>query len=205
MRPSAAQSGGAARYISVMSEHLGEEPLPAAPSSRLIERKIALDGVTQEFPLERWLVTDELIVGRWLSDGAPPFEGSAGFTSWGVWWPGRPYGGYRIHRPDGSLRLYRFDALEAVRCDGEVIEYHDLLLDALIRPGQEANIEDEDEVAEAVAAHRLSIDQRWRIAWVRGMFERQPGLLCDRMDAAIDQAVAAVRAETFPSPHAAGF
>ena len=65
-------------------------------------------------------------------------------------------------------------------------------------------IEDEDEVAEAAAAHRLSADQRWRIAWVRGMFERQPGLLCDRMDAAIDQAVAAVRAETFLSPHAAG-
>ena len=187
-----------------MSEHLGGGPLPAAPSSRLIERKVALDGVTQEFPLERWLVTDELIVGRWLSDGAPPFEGSAGFTSWGVWWPGRPYGGYRIHRPDGSLRLYRFDALEAVRCDGEVIEYHDLLLDALIRPGQEAVIEDEDEVAEADAAHRLSTDQRWRIAWVRGMFERQPGLLCDRMDAAIDQAVAAVRAEAFSSTRAAG-
>ena len=187
-----------------MSEHLREGPLPAAPPSRLIERKVALDGTTQEFPLECWLVTDELIVGRWLSDGAPPFEGSAGFTSWGVWWPGRPYGGYRIHRPDGSLRLYRFDALEAVRCDGEVIEYHDLLLDALIRPGQEAVIEDEDEVAEADAAHRLSTDQRWRIAWVRGMFERQPGLLCDRMDAAIDQAVAAVRAEAFPSTHAAG-
>ena len=74
MRRNAAHAGGAARYISVMSEHLGEEPLPAAPPSRLIERKIALDGVTQEFPLERWLVTDELIVGRWLSDGAPPFE-----------------------------------------------------------------------------------------------------------------------------------
>ena len=169
--------------------------LPPAPAARLTERKITLDGAAQEFVLERWLATPELIVGRWVSDGSPPFEGSAGFTSWGVWWPGRPYGAYRIHRPDGSLRIYRLDALEEVRCDGEVIEYRDLLLDALIRPGEEAVIEDEDEVAAAEAARLLSLEQRWRIAWVRGMFERQPGLLCERIDAAIAEAVAAVRAE----------
>ena len=169
--------------------------LPQPPAARLIERKITLDGAVQEFPLERWLATPELIVGRWVSDGSPPFEGSAGFTSWGVWWPQRPYGAYRIHRPDGSLRLYRIDALEAVRCEGGVIEYRDLLLDALIRPGEEAVIEDEDEVAEAEQAARLSVEQRWRIAWVRGMFERQAALLCERIDAAIEQAVQTARAE----------
>ena len=170
------------------------EPLPAPPSARLIERKITLDGAVQEFPLERWLVAPELIVGRWVSDGAPPFEGSAGFTSWGVWWPQRPYGAYRIHRPDGSLRLYRIDALEAVRCEGGVIEYRDLLLDALIRPGEAALIEDEDEVAEAEQANLLSSEQRWRIAWVRDIFERRPALLCERIDAAIAEAVESVRA-----------
>lgn len=170
------------------------EPLPPPPALRLTERKITLDGAAQEFALERWLVTPELIVGRWVSDGSPPFEGSAGFTSWGVWWPARPYGAYRIHRPDGSLRLYRLDALEAVHCDGAVLEYRDLLLDALIRPGEDAVIEDEDEVAEAEQANQLSAAQRWRIAWVRGMFERRPALLCERVDAAIAQAVAAVRA-----------
>ena len=170
------------------------EPLPPPPALRLTERKITLDGAAQEFALERWLVAPELIVGRWVSDGSPPFEGSAGFTSWGVWWPARPYGAYRIHRPDGSLRLYRLDALEAVHCDGAVLEYRDLLLDALIRPGEDAVIEDEDEVAEAEQANQLSAAQRWRITWVRGMFERRPALLCERVDAAIAQAVAAVRA-----------
>lgn len=177
-----------------MRELFEESRLPAPPVGRLIERKITLDGGVQEFPLERWLVSERLIVGRWISDGAPPFEGSAGFTSWGVWWPQRPYGGYRIHRPDGSLRLYRIDALEDARCDHGVIEYRDLLLDALIRPGGEAAIEDEDEVAEAERANRLSASQRWRIAWMRGMFERRPGLLCERIDAAVEEAVAAVLA-----------
>ena len=177
-----------------MSERPGDEALPAAPALRMIERKIAVNGAVQEFPLERWLVAPELIVGRWVSDGSPPFTGSAGFSSWGVWWPQRPYGAYRIHRPDGSLRIYRLDALEGVRCDGAVIEYRDLLLDALIRPGREAVIEDEDEVAAAEQANLLSADQRWRIAWVRGMFERRPELLCGRIDAAIDAAVRAVRA-----------
>ena len=170
------------------------DDLPPPPAARLIERKIGLDGGAREFPLERWLVGPRLIVGRWAAIDDPQYEHLAGFTSWGVWWPALPYGAYRVHAPDGSLRLHRLDALNRVECDGKAVSFEDLLLDAVIKPGGEAVIEDEDEVEQALAEGRLDIKQRWRIAWARDMFARRPDLLVRRIDAAIAEAIAAVRA-----------
>ncbi len=171
--------------------------LPPAPSELLIERKVALNGKVLEFPIERWLVTPDLIVGRWVADKDPRaidrYPRASGFTSWGVWWPGRPYSAYRLHRPDGSLRIYRLDTVDRVLFDGEAVEFHDLLLDALIRPDGEVTIEDEDEVEEAIAERQLSLDQRWRIDWTRGLYQNKSDLLVQRIDAAVDQAIAAVR------------
>ena len=171
------------------------DELPPVPAGRLIERKVGLDGSARDFPLERWLVADDLIVGRWAAIDDPQYEHLAGFTSWGVWWPGRPYGAYRVHRPDGSLRVHRLDALNEVRCDGEIVAFDDLLLDAVISPDGEVEIEDEDEVEQALAEGLLDLEQRWRIAWVRHMFEHRADLLVHRIDAAIDRAVAHTRAE----------
>ena len=171
---------------------------PPPPTERLVERKIALDGSYTEFPLERWLVSERLVVGRWVADADPRamerFPAASGFTSWGVWWPGLPYGAYRIHRPDGSLRLYRLDALEDARCDGEIMSFRDLLLDALILPDGAVQIEDEDEVEEALAAGRLNVEQRWRIAWTKSLFAERSELLTRRIDAAIAEAVEAMEA-----------
>ena len=177
-----------------MSAARGPEELPPPPAGRLIERKIGLDGSARDFPLERWLIADDLIVGRWAAIDDPQYEHLAGFTSWGVWWPGLPYGAYRVHRPDGSLRAHRLDALNEVRCDGEIVAFDDLLLDAVIRPDGEVAIEDEDEVEQALTEGLLDPEQRWRIAWVRDMFERRADLLVRRIDAAIARAVAHARA-----------
>ncbi len=169
-------------------------PALVAPPGRLMERKVALDGGIKEFPLERWLVSPELIVGRWVADADPlamaRYPGASGFTSWGVWWPHLPYGAYRLHRPDGSLRVYRLDVIDRVICDGERVEFHDLLLDAIIFPDGEVRIEDEDEVETALAEGLLSLDQRWRIDWVRHMFESRAELLMTRIDRAIERAMA---------------
>ncbi len=180
-----------------MSESAGCLDLPPAPPERLIERKVALDGRILEFPLERWLVTPELIVGRWVADRDPRamdrYPGAGGFTSWGVWWPARPYSAYRLHRPDGSLRIYRLDTVDQVICDGDRIEFHDLLLDALIRPNGEVTIEDEDEVEEAIAERQLTLEQRWRIEWTRDLYASKAELLMQRIDEAVQQAVESVR------------
>ena len=98
-----------------------------------------------------------------------------------------------MHRPNGELRIYRLDTVERVIFDGETIEFHDLLLDALIRPDGEVTIEDEDEVEQATADHQLSLEQRWRIDWTRSLYQTKPDLLMKRIDAAIEQAVNAVR------------
>ena len=180
-----------------MSESAACLELPPAPSATIIERKVALDGHILEFPLERWLTTSDLIVGRWVADKDPRAIGrypkAGGFTSWGVWWPGKPYSAYRLHRPDGSLRIYRLDTVEQVWFDGQTIEFHDLLLDALIKPNGEVAIEDEDEVEEAAAERKLSLDQRWRIDWTRDLYLNKSDLLTQRIDDAVAQAIKAVR------------
>lgn len=180
-----------------MSEPADASELPPAPSNRLIERKVGFDGRVLEFPLERWLCTPDVIVGRWVADQDPRaserYPRASGFTSWGVWWPARPYSAYRLHRPNGDLRVYRLDTVDRVVFDGDTVEFHDLLLDALILPGGEVTIEDEDEVEQASAANQLSIAQRWRIDWTRSLYQNQADLLMQRIDAAIEQAVRAVR------------
>ena len=77
-----------------MSESTDGSELPPAPTEQLIERKVALDGRILEFPLERWLVTPDVVVGRWVADRDPRatsrYPRAGGFTSWGVWWPKLP-------------------------------------------------------------------------------------------------------------------
>ena len=171
--------------------------LPEPPSQTLTERKVTLDGRVLEFPIERWLVTPELIVGRWVADKDPRaisrYPRAGGFTSWGIWWPGKPYSAYRLHRPNGDLRLYRLDTIDRAHCDGSVVEFHDLLLDALIRPNGEVTIEDEDEVEQATADGQLSLEQRWRIDWTRSLYQRQPELFMRRINTAVEQAITHVR------------
>ena len=172
--------------------------LPPAPAARLVEVKRKLDGQEQRFDLERWLVRPDLVVGRWLAGPDNPFGLPADSYSWGVWRPRLPIGVYRLHAPDGTLLRYRLDVVEDVEVgDGEV-RYRDLLLDASLLPGPAPGdyalrFEDEDEVAAAVAAGRLSRAQRWRIEWVRGVLAERPSEVRGWVDRVIAEAVAARR------------
>ena len=165
----------------------GSFALPDPPPGRLLEVKERLQGSPLRFSLERWLVTESLAVGRWLA-----FDdryAAAGTSSWGCWWRGRPYGAYRIHRPDGSLRSYRIDVVEAVRIAPDVVRYRDLLLDAWILPSGDFRLEDEDEVAVALDSGALSVAQHRRICRVQVLIERRASELTRRIDAAIAEAV----------------
>ena len=166
----------------------GSLALPDPPTGRLLEVKERLQGAPLRFSIERWLVTESLAVGRWLA--LDDRYVAAGTSSWGCWWRGRSYGAYRIHRPDGSLRSYRIDVVEAVRITADVVRYRDLLLDAWILPSGALRLEDEDEVAAAVEAGSLSAAQQRRICRAKVLIERRTRELTRRIDAAIAEAVA---------------
>ena len=186
------------------------EGLPPPPSGRLIEVKERLDGAEVRFELECWLVEPEVVVGRWLAGPENPFGAVEGTYSWGIWWPRRPIGVYRIHAPAGALLWYRLDVVEDVRVVAGVagsgasgagmsadmeVRYRDLLLDARIQPAGEVSFEDEDEVAEALLAARLSSTQRWRIDWVRGVLGMRSSEVRGWADRAIERAIVEVRAQ----------
>ena len=180
--------------------------LPPAPDTRVRERKQKLDGSTQRFELEPWLFTPHCFVGRWTAAPDDPFAARARITSWGVWWRTRPYGVYRIHDVDGALLLYRLDVVKDVRISADGVHYRDLILDARFRPQDVAGVgdgsarklevwlEDEDELESVVRDGLLSAADQRRVRWTRELFLRRPERIADRVDAAIEQAVAAVRA-----------
>lgn len=177
-----------------MTSETVEKPrvLPAPPASRLLEVKEKLSGEELRFDLERWLLTPDLAVGRWLAETDNLSGVPAGTYSWGVWWAGRPIGVYRLHSPEGELLCYRIDAIEELRIGEGKIHYRDLLLDARIQPDGAVSFEDEDEVEEAIVAARLSWEQRWRIDWMRGVIANRPVEVRSWVDGAIERAVTEV-------------
>ena len=171
-----------------------EPVLPPAPARRIWEIKERLNGEQLRFELECWLQSERLVVARWLAPPGNPYGIPAGTFSWGCWWRDRSYGAYRIHRPDGSLRAYRLDAVERVRIGPQAVHYRDLLLDAWLTPDGALRLEDVEEVEEEIAAGRLSAHERRRIDCTRLIFERRGAQIVARIDAAIAAAVARVAA-----------
>ncbi len=142
---------------------------------RITEVKRQLDGSEQRFDCELVHRSAALVIvcyemrradqrpDRWLD-------------SYGFFWPRRPYNCYHIVRPQsGEVVLSRFDLLRDVDLGtpGEV-GYTDLLLDLRVeRDGP--RWEDDDELAEAVAAGRVTAAERAHIERVRGVLDRGHG------------------------------
>lgn len=167
--------------------------LPPAPGGRIVEVKERIDGTVLRYGMECWLWTPDLVVGRWVVEPGSSDRVPDGYFSWGVWWRTRAYGAYRTHWPDGTLRRYRLDALDRVRfVDGEV-HYRDLLLDAWIDPVAGPELEDEDEVAEAVASGALTAHEHRRVLWTRELMLRRWEVIMRRVDAAVERAIEGAR------------
>ena len=71
-------------------------------------------------------------------------------------WRDRRYLLYRMYAADGAHILDRFDVVDDVRLGRGGVAYRDLYLDVWVDGAGAAHLDDEDELAEAVAAGLLS-------------------------------------------------
>jgi hypothetical protein len=123
------------------------------------ERKRSLAGPERAFECESLLVSPRLAIVRYVfqspfSEGGNSFE-AGGYTE-GFFWRNRNYNLYHILSKGGQSIADRFDVVDHVSIQPDGVRYDDLLLDVWLYPDGRAVVEDEDEVAEAIAAGRLS-------------------------------------------------
>mmetsp|Transcript_9655 Transcript_9655/g.15846 ORF Transcript_9655/g.15846 Transcript_9655/m.15846 type:complete len:174 (-) Transcript_9655:1454-1975(-) len=136
---------------------------------RLLEIKHKISGKVCEYSLELFKSSPEFCVGRWIAPKGNPYAIPAGAVSWGVWpiQTGGCWGAYRLHRPDGTISSYRFDAVERISFTNlhhlSMIEYHDLVVDAIVVPSPDGDlrvtIEDRDELNDYVDQNAVSAEQ----------------------------------------------
>lgn len=118
-----------------------------------IERKRRLDGTELTFDCDRVDVNRRRAICVYRSTGTfktPHFTMHEGTLSFGFFWTRRPYILYRITDPDGTVAGYRFDVVDDVRIADGGVSYRDLIIDVWVSPEGCIEIEDEDELAEAV-------------------------------------------------------
>lgn len=186
--------------------------LPKAPTKRLREIKQRLDGKRQEFTLESWLFEPSLqrAVGRWVAPADNPYKFEEGAYSWGCWGSGvfgsLGLGAYRMHSPNGSLKMYRFDVIGSLTFECETnastqtLIFEDLLLDATVNPDGELVFEDEDEVEEAQAENLLSTIQLRQLREARAALESDVAAITSAVDRAIEDAIALQAARCGDTP-----
>lgn len=138
----------------------------------ITETKHTLDGRAQSFACLALHLTRARAVVRFDHTAARTAGGyhlPAGSHTLGFFWRARHYNCYRFTGPDGRLIAYRFDVVDRVRIRPDHVSYRDLLLDVWRSPSGELAVEDEEEVAAALAggtltpamARQVERTQRW--------------------------------------------
>lgn len=125
------------------------------PGSPFVEVKRRPDGREEAFPCSLLAYRGGVAVARYEFRSDFSWQGFAlprgGFTrAW--YWRGRHYLLYRMYGRGGEHILDRFDVIDSVRLRRDGVAYRDLYLDVWAGPGGIAHIDDEDELAGALAA-----------------------------------------------------
>ncbi len=131
------------------------------PYEQITERKIKANGSVHEYLCDLVYASDELLVIAYVMKRGGTLPGIGltvlpGSVSYGYFWCDRPYNLYRMKRPDGSIIAHRIDAVTGVEWTTTVLEYRDVVLDWWLPASGGLVAEDEDELAEAIAAGLLS-------------------------------------------------
>lgn len=136
--------------------------------ARVIERKIRLDGSTEDFRCERLLLEPgkravlryELDRDRSIADVLIVPRGS---LTIGHYWADRPYNVYHWVRPGpGPPRTiaYYCNVVASTTIAMDLVSYEDLVVDVLIEPSGAATVLDEEELpTDLPSARRLIINR----------------------------------------------
>jgi hypothetical protein len=166
----------------------------------LMEWKCCINQKPQLFPLENWLHSETLCVGRWLPSEGKNYNMPLGSFSWGVWWKEEDIGAYRLHDPHGNLISYRFDVLKDVRMikidSNDLIQFSDLVVDLWLWPDDEGKVspgdvqvEDLEELENLKKAGSISLADSQLIDRVVKDVREQPQRFVDLVDRSILEAV----------------
>jgi hypothetical protein len=127
------------------------------PGFREIKRSIS--GQERAFDCGLIAATARVAIVKWVFPGPMTIDGRrhepGGWTE-GFFWRGRNYNLYHIVNREGEPLADRFDVIDHVRLGPTAVRYDDLLLDLWLYPDGRVQIEDEEEVQEALAAGLLS-------------------------------------------------
>ena len=124
----------------------------------ILEVKRHLDGREEVYECQRVLVTPNEAVVRFqipVDVGVVP----AGTLTIGFFWRWRNYNLYRFVSPESDVLGHRFDVVSEVRIAPDRVKYLDLLLDVLAWPDGTVTVEDEEDVAQALADGLLTPEQ----------------------------------------------
>ena len=163
--------------------------------STLREIKVKVDGSkTKTFDLEFLYKDKDCVVGKWTAN-EDSYGLEKGSYSYGVWFFGKCWTAYRIHRPCGELVKYRFDACEYPEFsndDGDVPEilFRDLLLDVNVYVTEKETFRVQFEDRDEVDASLNTLDQNQIILINRftDVFENRPEDPISHVNSAIERA-----------------
>ena len=163
--------------------------------STLREIKVKVDGSkTKTFDLEFLYKDKDCVVGKWTAN-EDSYGLEKGSYSYGVWFFGKCWTAYRIHRPCGELVKYRFDACEYPEFsndDGDVPEilFRDLLLDVNVYITEKETLRIQFEDRDEVDASLNILDQNQIILINRftDVFENRPEDPISHVNSAIERA-----------------
>jgi hypothetical protein len=166
----------------------------------LMEWKCCFNQKPQPFPLENWVHSETLCVGRWLPSEENNYNMPLGSFSWGVWWKDEPVGAYRLHDPYGNLIAYRLDVLKDVRMmkidSNDLIQFSDLVVDLWLWPNEEGQVspadvqvEDLEELEALKKAGSISLEDSKVIDRVVKDVKDHPQRVVDLVDRSILTAI----------------
>lgn len=133
--------------------------------TRIVERKIRLDGTIEEFVCERLLVVPgkRAVLGYELDrdwDVAGVITVPKGSRTIAHYWSDRPYNVYHWVTPAGATIANYCNVVASTAIDEDVVSYEDLVVDVLIDTAGGATVLDEEDLPPDLPSPRRAVVNR---------------------------------------------